>query len=126
MFYVYGLRLKGDSEYRYIGCTSEPDVRLMAHLSYDNKGSDKYTWLRENKDAVEMVTLATVEDRYDASVIEANQIAKHRRAGHRLFNFHARGITQAMSDETKAKLSAPKKRRMTKAQREAALRKWFE
>ena len=24
MFYIYGLRVKGDSEYRYIGCTSAP------------------------------------------------------------------------------------------------------
>ncbi len=126
MFYIYGLRLKDDTEYRYIGCTLDPDTRMLAHTSYDKRNRDKHNWIKANAANVEMVILAQREDPDEASKEEARQIANHRRTGHRLFNRQSHSPTRhAMSDETKAKLSQPKKRRLTPEQRQAALREWF-
>ena len=127
MFYIYGLRLKGSDEVRYIGCTMNPDVRMVAHSSYDKKGSAKYCWMRANRGNIEMVILSEHAETEDAMVEESRQIAKHRRAGNRLFNQQAHSrAPRAMLDETKQKLSKPKPRRMTATERQDALRKWFE
>ena len=126
MFYIYGLRLKGSDEFRYIGCTINPDVRMVSHSSYDAKGSEKYGWMRANRGGIEMVILSEHVESDAAMVEESRQIAKHRRDGHRLFNHQAHSrAPRAMAEETKQKLSKPKPRRMTADERQAALREWF-
>lgn len=125
MFYIYGLRVKGDSEYRYIGCTSEPAARMVAHAS-ERKVKVKYEWFQKNRGNIEMVILSEVDDQYDAAVEESRIIRKYRQDGHKLLNTQQSAAPiRTISDETKAKMSKPKKRRMSKEQRVSELRKWL-
>jgi len=126
MFYIYGLRVKGDSEYRYIGCTSEPATRLMIHNS-ERRAKAKYEWMQQNRGKVEMVILSEVADRYDAAVEETRTIRKYKQGGHRLLNSQRSAApTRDVSDETKEKMSRPRNRRMSKEQRVSELQKWLE
>jgi predicted GIY-YIG superfamily endonuclease len=126
-YYVYGLRLKGTAEWRYIGCTTNKDSRELAHRSYDRKNPSKWKWMREHGQAVEMIILSTFDDEYEAATEEARLIRYYRAEGYKLFNKRVGGSNaRPMLEETKAKLSRPKKRRMTTAQRGNALKDWFD
>jgi hypothetical protein len=88
-FYVYGLRLKGDREVRYIGETSgPPELRLHLHYAAARKGriGALGAWLLENEHNVEALKIAGVDTRELARATERTLIALCLRLDHRLFN----------------------------------------
>ena len=87
-FTVYGLRLKGDKEVRYVGQTGQPEQRLFGHFSQAqmNYQTPLCQWLREHQPSVEMFKIGYAETRAEALAIEKAIIALCRRLDHRLFN----------------------------------------
>jgi hypothetical protein len=88
-FYVYGLRLKGDREVRYIGETSGPP-ELRLHLHYAAARKDRIGplggWLLEHEGDVEAFKIAAVESKLEARATERTIIALCLRLNQRLFN----------------------------------------
>ncbi len=85
MFYVYGLRLANDSEYRYVGSTYDLDARLYQHYQFDGGNPEKDRWLAENYGQIELDVLAEV-DEVERRKAEQEWIVMLRQDGHRLFN----------------------------------------
>lgn len=89
MIVIYGLRLKGDKEVRYIGQSANVAQRLAGHLGTAHSmpwATDFAYWLIENADTVEAVELTTVETREEARRVERNTVGMFVALGHRLFN----------------------------------------
>lgn len=87
--FVYGLRLKGDRETRYVGETSgPPEYRLHLHYAAAKKGriGPLGDWLLANEGAVEAFKIAEVETRAEARATERAIIALCLRMDQRLFN----------------------------------------
>ena len=87
-FKIYGLRLRGTNEFRYIGCTyKELFKRLSEHFRNKKHNLEKVKWLNDNKTNVEIVFI-------DGAFSEQNEVFKseiywikfYRRLGHRLLN----------------------------------------
>ena len=89
IFYVYGLRLKGDREVRYIGETSyAPEYRLHLHYAAarKNRTGRLGQWLLSHEGAVESFKIAATDTREDARATERTIIALCLRLNQRLFN----------------------------------------
>lgn len=97
-FYIYGLRVRGDPECRYVGMTSrQPDDRLRAHASQaaswekrawgqppDPEGFT--AWLTANKGNIEAFKIAKAETKAEARITERAIANLILRLDHRLFN----------------------------------------
>ena len=94
IFTVYGIRLKGDKEVRYIGQTNGPiEVRLAGHIMTAQRAGKSYginsalsAWLLANSDEVEAFKIGYADTRAEALGIEKAIIALCLRLDHRLFN----------------------------------------
>lgn len=96
-FYVYGLRLKGDIECRYVGQTGKasPERRLAESIN-DAKQRVKearrlhpdgiHCWLANNAENIEAFKIGGVDTREQARAMERTIIALVLRLGHRLLN----------------------------------------
>lgn len=64
MTYIYGLRRKGDTQFRYVGKANDPQARLAAHMTEafrDHVRTHKNNWLRSvGRKDVEYVVLEEV------------------------------------------------------------------
>lgn len=99
-FYVYGLRVKGDCEVRYIGETSQAlPRRLTQHTSFMRSRRLKYGfktkppvegsfahWLATNKEQIEIFKIAKCGDKKHAERMERAIIGLCLRLEQRLFN----------------------------------------
>lgn len=89
-YVVYGIRLKGDYEVRYVGFSRyRGQVRLRQHFymaAREENGTPFAIWLRENHPNIE-VFMIWEPDTCDAAVaLEHGTIEMCTRLGHRLFN----------------------------------------
>lgn len=88
---VYGIRLKGDVEVRYVGLTRHSEKwRLRQHF-YMNAGRCGAStpfgiWLHENRANVEVFQIWEAETSDQGLVMERGTIEMCTRLGHRLFN----------------------------------------
>ena len=91
MFYVYGLRLMWEDEYRYVGSTKDMDKRLYQHFhdaenNPELRNRELKQWLNENgAERVVMDVLDEVEGG-DYRAVEQTWIARLSADDHRLFN----------------------------------------
>jgi predicted GIY-YIG superfamily endonuclease len=85
MFYVYGLRLKSDSEYRYVGSTNDLRRRMWGHKSGEHRNPEKDAWVEASRSQLTLDILEEVNDG-DRLTAEQNWIAKLTNEGHNLFN----------------------------------------
>jgi hypothetical protein len=87
---VYGLRLRGNHEARYIGQTMRPlDNRLFNHFNIAAKmprPTQFAHWLIDNRDEVEAFKIAYADTLVEARTIERVVIGLCLRLEHRLFN----------------------------------------
>lgn len=86
---VYGLRIKGDKEVRYIGQSANVEQRLASHLrSYVRMTwpTDFALWLKHNASEIEAVKLAYAPTREEARKIERMVVETFAALDHRLFN----------------------------------------
>ncbi len=84
-FTVYGLRLKGDKEVRYIGQTNGPiEVRLHWHRTY--RPPTLRSWLATNAGNIEAFAIGATDTREEATAMEKAIIALCLRLDHRLLN----------------------------------------
>jgi predicted GIY-YIG superfamily endonuclease len=89
-FTVYGIRLKGNKEVRYIGYTrGELAERLRRHATAAidvNSYSPVRPWVRKNRDNVEIFPIAKCDDETEARRTESVLIALCLRLDHDLLN----------------------------------------
>lgn len=93
-FTVYGLRLRNDTEVRYVGQTSQAlESRLAGHRSRQGRtsngqyrGSAFGHWLESNKADVETFAISQFATRAEAKTAEQFVIGFCLRLNHRLFN----------------------------------------
>lgn len=89
-FTVYGLRLRGDAEARYIGFTRKsPAERLKKHLVgqiFRASYRPLIPWVRANYDKIEAFPIAKCETELQARATESLAIAFCLALGHRLLN----------------------------------------
>ena len=93
-FRVYGIRIKGDLEVRYVGQTSRAPTTRLNQLHTEHcmnwhthwEGDDFGRWLHYNRDNVEAFDIAECETRKSAKTTEQVVIALCLRLNHRLFN----------------------------------------
>lgn len=85
-FTVYGIRLKGDVEVRYVGLTYKPiERRLKEHLR--TPSVPNFTpWLQANRQRIQVFAIASVADREHAKATEKVIIGLCSMLDHRLFN----------------------------------------
>lgn len=86
---IYGLRLKGATEVRYVGRTKKIEQRLAGHFSTAKQmpwATNFANWLLENKELIELVVLGTAEGQRDACRAERAAVAFCLALNHRLFN----------------------------------------
>lgn len=89
---IYGLRLKGEKEVRYIGQTvGHVEMRLAGHVTCAARraygiNKDLSAWLLENVGQIEAFKIAYAESRAEALGIEKAIIALCLRLEHRLLN----------------------------------------
>lgn len=90
-FTIYGLRLKGSKEVRYVGQTAKSiTVRLDQHITgaggrkrWNEPLSD---WILAHRDQLEIFKIGYADTRDDARALESAIIALCSRLEHRLFN----------------------------------------
>ncbi len=89
-FTVYGIRLIGTNEARYIGFTKfTPQERLQRHSidsTYGTPGRPLRQWLIANRGMVEAFAIGEMETEAAARTMEKVVIALCLRLGQRLFN----------------------------------------
>lgn len=87
---VYGIRLKGEREVRYIGHTKlDLSVRLRHHLSAEIRSFENrplLPWIRANRNKVEMFAIAKCASESEARVTESVLISLCIRLNQRLLN----------------------------------------
>jgi hypothetical protein len=102
-FYIYGLRIGGDPECRYVGQTAhDPETRLASLTKQADRAMQSeargygpkrnpdgfHAWLVNNRGNVEAFKIAKVETRAAAHATERTVVALVLRLEHRLFNSH--------------------------------------
>lgn len=115
---VYGLRLKGSDEYRYVGITQQKvKERIRAHRAYALKGARNqavYFWIRKygiDKIDCDILELCPPNDRLYIDEAECYWISSIKSFGHRLLNLNEGGNGNKgykHSTEIKEKLSKDK------------------
>ena len=86
-FTVYGIRVRGTSEVRYVGFTRfSPAERLTRHFVTGNYRRCFKTWLLDNRDSLEAFPIIKCRDKAVARAMEKAAIATSALLGHRLFN----------------------------------------
>ncbi|WP_104103877.1 NUMOD3 domain-containing DNA-binding protein [Arthrobacter sp. 08Y14] len=94
--FVYGIRLRGEREYRYVGMTTKTVARRFAqHLkcARDGRKTPFYDWLRkQDQQGVRADELQEVWDLTDLGQSEIDWIAYLKRDGHRLLNLSEGGL----------------------------------
>lgn len=87
--FVYGLRVIGGKQFRYVGSTVQPRHRLTSHFvaaRTDNvKNQRLQEWLSANEGNVEMVILGKC-DRSAVRKLEKDKARQLSALGHSLFN----------------------------------------
>jgi hypothetical protein len=85
---VYGLRLKGDRETRYVGMTRRGnDYRLKRHFYAAKPRKDNLAnWINANRADIEIFTIAETDDREVAKAAEKTIVTVALGLGQRLFN----------------------------------------
>jgi len=90
-FLIYGLRLRGDAEVRYVGQTKDVEQRFAGHFGRA-KGmpwQDALAmWLTDNEPEVEWFEIDRAETREEARQIERVAVSFALKFGHRLYNLH--------------------------------------
>lgn len=93
---IYGVRLRSDSAYRYVGLTTKSAVlRLRQHVKVARLGRKTpfYDWLRKHVDeGVSVDELERVEDLEELGRREVAWIELLRREGHPLLNLSQGGL----------------------------------
>jgi hypothetical protein len=83
---IYGIRLKGETEVRYVGLTYKTiSVRLREHRRTPCVPGLS-GWIVENGDQVEIFAIASVDNEAEAKATEKVLILLCARLNHRLFN----------------------------------------
>jgi len=94
--YIYGIRLLGSDEYRYVGLTqARLAVRFAKHRANARSGRRTafYDWLRKHSSEVTIEILERVAtSRADLGHAEIRWIADLKSAGHRLLNISDGGL----------------------------------
>lgn len=88
-FTIYGLRVKGDKEVRYIGQCADVQIRLAGHFTQAKAmpwATNFADWLKHNKDQIEAVILGSAETRDEARKAERAAVAFCLALNHRLYN----------------------------------------
>lgn len=85
-FTVYGIRLKGEVEVRYVGLTYKPIKRRLREHRATPCVPGLSTWLMDNWERAEVFAIASVTDREQARATEKVIITLCARLNHRLFN----------------------------------------
>jgi len=88
---IYGIRIAGDSEVRYVGQSQDIESRMMGHFSGAKNMPEpdaKAAWLCDNEENIECFAIDTCDCLYDAKRIERAVIRQYVGLGHRLFNKH--------------------------------------
>lgn len=90
-FTIYGLRLKGSKEVRYVGQTNayNPELRLNGHFTaaaLRRHNMPLCDWLTERQSQIEIFKIGYADTREEARGIERAIIALCLRLEHRLFN----------------------------------------
>jgi hypothetical protein len=90
-FTIYGLRVQGDREVRYVGQTHDAvERRAAAHVSRrsDLRRSSLYSeWADANHGRIEGFAIATAPTREEAKRLEQVVIGFCLKLNHRLFNY---------------------------------------
>lgn len=127
MTYIYGLRRKGDTQFRYVGKANDPQARLAAHMTEafrDHVRTHKNNWLRSvGRKDVEYVVLEEVSS--DQWKIRERYWIGHLRAeGHPLTNhLDGGGGVSTHSATSRERMSERAKGRViSRAQKEAVSR----
>lgn len=85
--YIYGLKDPRDKKYRYVGQTTNPDVRLSTHI-YQSHNSEVRKWIHELSQ-LDQKPQMDIFDQCDISTsysVEKIWLMKIRDEGHPLFN----------------------------------------
>lgn len=87
---IYGIRLIGDPEIRYVGQTGKGVERRLYEKAYfarrDWGDALMSQWMRDNEGRVEVVVIDTVTSEVDARAAERATVKMLSNIGHRLFN----------------------------------------
>lgn len=87
--YVYGLRVIGSKQFRYVGSTVQPKKRLTGHGAAARYGTVRnhrlQDWLQDNIGSIEMVILKKCKES-DRLLEEKEKARQLTRAGHFLLN----------------------------------------
>lgn len=87
---IYGLRVRGEREVRYIGMTNcAVETRLAGHLNAAELRRHNFElcdWLRLHGEEIEIFKIAYAETRSEAQGIERAIIGLCMKLGQRLFN----------------------------------------
>lgn len=88
---IYGLRVRGDTEVRYVGRTVKPLAhRLYGHLNTAKAMTEPTlfaSWLREHGQTVEIFEISRVAGWSEAKAAERDTIRICLALNHKLFNF---------------------------------------
>lgn len=85
---IYGLRIVGDVECRYVGMATKPHRRFTEHMAQAKmfpQSRPFFRWMADNN--VEFFEIARAETLDDAREAERAVVAIMLRLNHRLFNF---------------------------------------
>lgn len=88
-FSIYGLRLRGEREVRYVGHTTDTAKRLGEHFRNARQmpwATNFANWLMANAASIEIVELDRADCRPDARIKERAAVAFCLALDHRLFN----------------------------------------
>lgn len=91
-YVIYGLRLKGSPEVRYVGLTSfTPEIRLLhltreARLYGQRPTTGRSGWLLVNKGQIDAFEIARADTKADAHKKEREAVQFCLLLNHRLFN----------------------------------------
>lgn len=90
VYVIYALRLRGDSEVRYVGMTSVSiEARLRGHISYASNHpipTIYSAWIVDNWREIEVVKIGQANERTEALALERSMMTAMLALGHRLFN----------------------------------------
>lgn len=104
---VYGARLAGFTEYRYVGKTINLKRRVIQHRSTARQGRGYafHGWLRKHEgDEIVFDVLYEAVDEEDALVAEGRIITELRQAGNRLLNLFDGGEGRVPSELTRQRM----------------------